>query len=95
MVKAVSRSANITKKMDVVVLVCTATASFVTKSIPNGIVGRRYGVQNALFYKCLKGSINGYPVELIANARFYVHVRQGTIRIHEQLQYFFPAVGNV
>ena len=95
MIKAVGRFTNITKKMDVVVLVRTPTTGLLTKSIANGIVGRGYGVQYASFNKCLEGSINSYPVELFANPTFYVHMRQSTIRIHEQLQYFFPAVGNV
>ena len=95
MIKTVSHATYITQEMNVIVLVRTTAASLPTQSIPDGIVGGRNGMQYSFFNKNLKCSINCYPVKIITDVSFYIHVRQSSIGFHEQLQNFFSAIGDV
>lgn len=71
----------------VVVMMTRCDTGFVAKCITDHIVCGRDVVDDALFKKCLKGSVNGNTVVLFSTFCFNVLMGQGIISSKKNIKY--------
>ncbi len=77
--------------MNMVVVVVALRTGIFAERIQHGIVWCRNGMHNALFNKCLQGTVDRYTVKLLAGLFFNVGMRQCAIICLEEFQYPAPA----
>ena len=82
-----------TYKMHMVIMVM-AFLAILAERIADGIIGGRYGVDDALFHKGLKRTVDSYTVELFPGLIFNISMGQCVLIFKEKGQDFFPALGN-
>jgi hypothetical protein len=75
----------------VVVMMTCCDAGFVAKRVPDHVVCRRDVVDDALFKKCLKGSVNRNTVVLVSTFSFNVLMGQCIVGSQKDIKYPFSA----